>query len=115
LPTSRCALVLGVLAGFIAHSGTRAHAQDQPDVAVCRVDDVHDRLGVGVVASPVRPDRSLPAQVPHTKAVVYVVDSTDRERLNINKAELLAMMNEEELQVSSPSPSDTSAGVIASG
>ena len=33
-----------------------------------------------------------------TKAVVYVVDSTDRERLNINKAELLAMMNEEELQ-----------------
>lgn len=33
-----------------------------------------------------------------TKAVVYVVDSTDRERLSINKAELLAMMNEEELQ-----------------
>lgn len=33
-----------------------------------------------------------------TKAVVYVVDSTDRERIGINKAELLAMMNEEELQ-----------------
>ncbi|GAA5825895.1 Arf family GTPase ARL1 [Sporobolomyces salmoneus] len=33
-----------------------------------------------------------------TKAVVYVVDSSDRERLPINKAELLAMLNEEELQ-----------------
>ncbi|GAA5935413.1 hypothetical protein JCM10213_004023 [Rhodosporidiobolus nylandii] len=33
-----------------------------------------------------------------TKAVVYVVDSSDRERLGINKAELLAMLNEEELQ-----------------
>ncbi|GAA6028439.1 hypothetical protein NBRC10512_003201 [Rhodotorula toruloides] len=32
-----------------------------------------------------------------TKAVVYVVDSSDRERLPINKAELLAMLNEEEL------------------
>jgi len=29
---------------------------------------------------------------------VYVVDSSDRERLPINKAELLAMLNEEELQ-----------------
>ncbi|KAK4046529.1 Arf GTPase arl1 [Microbotryomycetes sp. NB124-2] len=32
-----------------------------------------------------------------TKAVVYVVDSTDRERLPINKAELLAMLSEDEL------------------
>lgn len=32
-----------------------------------------------------------------TKAVVYVVDSADRDRLAINKAELLAMLNEEEL------------------
>lgn len=32
-----------------------------------------------------------------TKAVVYVVDSSDRERLSINKAELLAMLSEEEL------------------
>lgn len=32
-----------------------------------------------------------------TKAVVYVVDSSDRERLSINKAELLAMLEEEEL------------------
>lgn len=32
-----------------------------------------------------------------TKAVVYVVDSSDRERLGINKAELLAMLSEEEL------------------
>ncbi|SCV72237.1 BQ5605_C016g08081 [Microbotryum silenes-dioicae] len=32
-----------------------------------------------------------------TKAVVYVVDSSDRERLGINKAELLAMLAEDEL------------------
>lgn len=32
-----------------------------------------------------------------TKAVVYVVDSSDRERLGINKAELLAMLSEDEL------------------
>lgn len=32
-----------------------------------------------------------------TKAVVYVVDSSDRERLEINKVELLAMLAEEEL------------------
>lgn len=32
-----------------------------------------------------------------TKAVVYVVDSSDRERLAINKAELLAMLSEDEL------------------
>lgn len=33
-----------------------------------------------------------------TKAVVYVVDSSDRERIGINKAELLAMLNEDELK-----------------
>lgn len=32
-----------------------------------------------------------------TKAVVYVVDSSDRERLGVNKAELLAMLSEDEL------------------
>jgi ADP-ribosylation factor-like protein 1 len=32
-----------------------------------------------------------------TKAVVYVVDSSDRERLGINKGELLAMLSEDEL------------------
>jgi ADP-ribosylation factor-like protein 1 len=32
-----------------------------------------------------------------TKAVVYVVDSADRERMGINKAELLAMLSEDEL------------------
>lgn len=33
-----------------------------------------------------------------TKAVIYVVDSSDRERLSINKAELLAMLEEDELK-----------------
>lgn len=32
-----------------------------------------------------------------TKAVIYVVDSADRERLGTNKAELLAMLSEDEL------------------
>lgn len=29
---------------------------------------------------------------------MYVVDSSDRERIGINKAELLAMLNEDELR-----------------
>lgn len=33
-----------------------------------------------------------------TKAVVYVVDSSDRERIGINKQELLNMLGEEELK-----------------
>lgn len=33
----------------------------------------------------------------NTSAVVYVVDSNDRERLPVAKAELLAMLSEEEL------------------
>jgi len=34
----------------------------------------------------------------NTQAVIYVVDSSDRDRLSINKAELLAMLSEDELQ-----------------
>lgn len=33
-----------------------------------------------------------------TQAIVYVVDSADRDRLAINKAELLAMLEEDELK-----------------
>ena len=54
-----------VLQLFLVHHGEQLGLVDVESLAVCRVDDVHDRLGVGVVASPVRPDRSLPAQVPH--------------------------------------------------
>lgn len=34
----------------------------------------------------------------NTQAVIFVVDSSDRERLPISKAELLAMLSEDELQ-----------------
>ncbi len=34
----------------------------------------------------------------NTSAVIYVVDSTDTERLGISKEELLAMLSEEELK-----------------
>ena len=34
----------------------------------------------------------------NTQAIIYVVDSSDRDRLSVNKAELLAMLSEEELQ-----------------
>lgn len=33
-----------------------------------------------------------------TQAIIYVVDSADRDRLAINRAELLAMLDEEELR-----------------
>lgn len=34
----------------------------------------------------------------NTQAVIYVVDSADKERLNISKAELLSMLAEDELK-----------------
>ena len=71
-----------VLQLFLVHHGEQLGLVDVESLAVCRVDDVHDRLGVGVVASPVRPDRSLPAQVPHLRARASRVSpkTTGRQR-----------------------------------
>ena len=38
------------------------------------------------------------AYYPDTKAIIYVIDSTDRERLEITKKELKLILEEEELR-----------------
>jgi len=64
---------------LLVEHGEELGLVDGEAVAVGRVDDVNDGLGVGVIAPPVGPDRGLAAEVPHLELDVLVLHGFDVE------------------------------------